>query len=262
MEPAGFLKIMLVSVEHNKNRGFTLLEVLLSVTMLALLGAVGTPIYQSLQIRNDLDIAANTIESSLHRAQMLSVAVDGDSSWGLSIQSGVITLFQGSNYASRNAGFDEVFSLPASITPLGVSEIVYGKFTGEPQVTGTITLVSSANEIRHVTVNTKGMVDLSNTASSSTPEDPPVVSVSYDYSITSDWTTGFCANVDITTESVVPIVWEVSVPLNTPPLNGTPYTVWNADWSFVDPVLITSGAGWNDEVSASQSQQFGFCANR
>lgn len=149
---------MSLSLKLNKHRGFTLLEVMLSVAIIALIAGLGTPIYQGFQVRNDLDVAANSVATSLRRAQILSQAVDGDTSWGLSIQSGEITLFRGASYASRSAEYDEVFNLQGSITPSGVSEIVYEKFTGIPQTTGTIILTSNANETRNIIINEKGTI--------------------------------------------------------------------------------------------------------
>lgn len=139
-------------------RGFTLLEVLLSVATVAIIAGMGIPIYQSLQVRNDLDIAAVTIVQNFRRAQTLAQAIDGDISWGLYVQSGSITLFQGASYASRDTNFDEVFDVPISIVPSGIQEVVFTKFSGEPQTTGTVTLISNTNEIRNITINAKGMV--------------------------------------------------------------------------------------------------------
>lgn len=141
------------------DKGFTLLEILLSVAAIAVIAGISVPIYQSFQVRNDLDIAAVTIAQSLRRAQALSQAVDGDASWGVYAQSGSMTLFKGASYAARDAAFDEVFEVPASIAPSGVSEIVFTKFTGAPQTTGAVTLTSTANETRNITVNAQGMVN-------------------------------------------------------------------------------------------------------
>ncbi len=142
-----------------KNAGFTLLEVLLSVAAIAIIAGISVPIYQSFQVRNDLDIATVTIAQAFRRAQLLSQAVDGDTGWGVFVQSGSITLFKGISYAARDTAFDEIFEVPTNITPTGVSEIVFTKFTGNPQTTGTIILTSSTNETRSIIINAKGMVN-------------------------------------------------------------------------------------------------------
>lgn len=60
--------------------------------------------------------------------------------------------------AARDATFDEFFSMPTSITPSGLSEIVFAKFTGMPTAIGATTLTSSINENRTISINAKGMV--------------------------------------------------------------------------------------------------------
>jgi prepilin-type N-terminal cleavage/methylation domain-containing protein len=149
---------MLRFKKHHKHRGFTLLEMLLSVALMAVISGIGTPIYQSFQNRNDLDIAANSVVQSIRRAQMLSQAGAGDSTWGVHVESGSITLFRGTSYASRSTDVDEVFSMPTAIVSSGISDVVFDVLTGEPQTTGTLTLTSQANEIRTITINEKGMV--------------------------------------------------------------------------------------------------------
>lgn len=137
--------------------GFTLLEILLVVAVLALIAGIGAPLYQSSQVRNDVEVASYVIVQSLQRAQILSQAVDGDTTWGVRIESGVVTLFRGSNFASRDPDFDEVFDIAPSITPSGIEEIVFSKFSGEPQSIGTITLSTSINATKTITINEKGL---------------------------------------------------------------------------------------------------------
>jgi prepilin-type N-terminal cleavage/methylation domain-containing protein len=138
--------------------GFTILEIILSVALIAVFAAVSMPVYQAFQERNDLDIATISIAQTLRRAQFLSQAVDGDTSWGVYIQSGSATLFKGVSFATRDTSYDEVFDVSSNITTSGVLEIVFSKFTGLPQTTGTIILTSSTNETRTITINTKGTV--------------------------------------------------------------------------------------------------------
>ena len=144
--------------KQKTTRAFTLIEVLLSVAAIAAIAGMSAPIYQSFQVRNDLDIAATTMAQSFRRAAVLAEASDGDTSWGVRVQSGSITLFKGASYAARDTTLDEIFAVPTSITPSGTSEIVFAKFTGLPTATGTTTLTSSTNEIRTITINAKGMV--------------------------------------------------------------------------------------------------------
>ncbi|MFA6588621.1 MAG: type II secretion system protein [Patescibacteria group bacterium] len=138
--------------------GFTLLEVLLSIAIIGVLAATGVPIYQSLQNRNDLDIAATSLAQALRRAQTLSQAVDGDSNWGVSIQAGNIILFQGISYATRNSNFDETTSISPTINLSGFNEVVFSKFSGLPISIGSLTLTSLNNETRTLSINTKGTV--------------------------------------------------------------------------------------------------------
>lgn len=140
-------------------RAFTLLEVLLSVAALTVIAGISLPIYQSFQVRNDLDIAATTVAQSCRRAEVLAQASDGDTNWGVHIQPGSIVLFQGTIYAVRNETFDEIFTMPTSVVPSGMSDVVFEKFTGMPMTTGTTTLTSSTNETRTITINAKGMVN-------------------------------------------------------------------------------------------------------
>lgn len=125
---------------QTSERGFTFLEVLLSVAILSVIAGIGMPVYQSLQNRNALAVATTAYVQSLHRAQALSQAVDGDTTWGVSFTSGNITVFQGATYATRDASFDEITTVPTNISGSGVTEVVFSKFVGEPSVTGTTTL--------------------------------------------------------------------------------------------------------------------------
>lgn len=139
--------------------GFTLIEVLLSVALLTVLAGFSLPVYRSFQIRNDLDIASNTVVQSLYRAQILSQAVSGDSSWGVYVGIGEIVIFQGDTYVTRDSDWDEVFDVPTSITPSGIASVVFDKLTGLPQSTGSIILDSNTNETKTITINSQGMVE-------------------------------------------------------------------------------------------------------
>ncbi len=138
--------------------GFTLIEIILSIGLVSLLAAISIPLYQTFQVRNDLDIAAVTEVQNLRRAQLLAQAVDGDTNWGVYATSGSITLFQGLSYATRATTSDDVVSVPTSITPTGTLEMVFTKFTGLPQASTTVIFNSSVNETRTISINAKGTI--------------------------------------------------------------------------------------------------------
>jgi prepilin-type N-terminal cleavage/methylation domain-containing protein len=139
--------------------GFTLIEVLLSVTIITMLGTISLPVYASFQDRNNLQLTTESIANMLRRAQTYTRSVSGDSQWGVEIQSTSATLFKGAVFATRNTAFDETTAIPTTIAVSGLTEVLFAKFSAAPSATGTITLTSNANNTRAVGINAKGMVD-------------------------------------------------------------------------------------------------------
>jgi prepilin-type N-terminal cleavage/methylation domain-containing protein len=140
-------------------RGFTLLEMMLSVAIITMLAGLSLPVYSSLQARNDLDLTAQSVASALRRAQTAVRAEKNDSQWGVAIVSNQLVLFKGASYATRDSSYDEITVIPATITPTGMSEVVFAKLTAVPSTTGTVTLTSSSGTARTVVMNGKGMVE-------------------------------------------------------------------------------------------------------
>jgi len=135
------------------------LEVILVIAVVALAAGLSIPIYQSFQIKNELDIAAETTVKTLRRSQMQAVATDGDANWGIKIQTGNIVFFRGTSYAARDTAYDENIEISSNITPGGLSEIVFTKMSGESNATGAITLTSSLGDSRSITINSKGKIE-------------------------------------------------------------------------------------------------------
>ncbi len=140
-------------------KGFTLPEMLLSVSLLAIIGGMIIPSYHTFLVRNDLDIATITLAQNLRQAQSLAQSGDGDMTWGIRVGVGSILIYKGVSYVARDSTFDQNTQMPKSIVPTGLSEINFSKVAGLPNATGTFTLTSQANEKRTITINEKGMVD-------------------------------------------------------------------------------------------------------
>ena len=140
-------------------RGFSLLEVLLSVAIIGVLMGLSLPLYQGFQNRNDLELTSQNITSMLRRAQAYARGINGNSQWGVRVQAGSAVLFKGNSYASRDTAYDETAVFSSSFGVSGMSEILFSKLLAAPNNTGSITLTNdSTNDTRTITINAEGMV--------------------------------------------------------------------------------------------------------
>jgi len=143
----------------SQSRGFTLIEIMLTVAALFIIST--TVITSSLLMlrANDLDLAIATTTQSLRAAQLRARAADGDAQWGVSIRVGAITLFRGSSFAARNSAYDETADLASTITPSGITEIVYAKNSGLPINSGTLMLTHDVLGPKQLVINSLGLID-------------------------------------------------------------------------------------------------------
>lgn len=143
----------------SNERGFSLIEMLLSVAIISLLVGLSMPVYQSFQQRNDLDLTTQSVAEMLRRAQTYARGVKSDSPWGVRVSAGSAVLFKGTSYATRDTNFDEATTLSPALSVSGLSDIHFSKLTAIPSTTGSVTLTDNTiNETRTITINAKGMV--------------------------------------------------------------------------------------------------------
>lgn len=141
-----------------KSAGFTLLEMLLVITIITILMAVSVPLYASLSNRNQLQVSTSLLAQDLYQAQANSRAELNNSAWGVAINGQTITLFQGNSYASRSTAQDVNYVVPTAIQMSGNSQIVYSRLYGLPTATANFSL-SGAGQTMPMAVNSKGMVE-------------------------------------------------------------------------------------------------------
>ncbi len=141
--------------------GFTAIELMLSVAILAAIAGFAVAGFFGFQARNDLNMTTDLVVQNLRQAQIYARTSREGGAWGVALDADEMTLFQGDSYASRNSAFDEVYPLPVMLTVSGLSEVVFSRVYGIPYPTGTIDLVSEVNGEQHrVVVNDRGMVEI------------------------------------------------------------------------------------------------------
>lgn len=138
--------------------GFTITEVLLSLSVLVILAGLSMPVAWSYLAQSDLEVATQVTVQSIRRAQGLALMMSEDSDWGVKIQNNKVILFKGSNFGSRDTEFDEETELDLYIQIQGPEEIIFEKFSGLPNVFGSIFLSNSISQSKEIIVGQKGNV--------------------------------------------------------------------------------------------------------
>jgi len=138
--------------------GFTIIELILVVSIISILAVVTSSVGSSFLVRNATKNVTQQLISDLRIAQLNSVSGKGDSSWGVKVGSNQLILFKGSSFASRDQSLDEVASIPSSIN-INDSEVVFQKLVGDSLPT-TITVANNVGESINISVNEAGSVNV------------------------------------------------------------------------------------------------------
>lgn len=140
-------------------RSFTLIEILIVIFLIFVLTSFFVSVALNFYKSQQLESQAQTILQTLRRAQSKAMAIELDSSFGVYLTNDSYVLFKGSSYAARDPQYDEVFELPKIINVSGVSEIVFSKFEGKPNVTGNIILITNSEQ-KIININKIGRINL------------------------------------------------------------------------------------------------------
>ena len=143
----------------NTSRGFTLIEISLTVALIVLLAGFSLPLIREFIIKNDLETATIVVAHNLRRAQTLAMGAKYDSRWGVAIESGVVTIYAFDGAGTRISEYDEAYTIPTNVNLSGITDVQFNKFNGEPINPGIITISNLNNdETETITINEKGLV--------------------------------------------------------------------------------------------------------
>lgn len=157
---------MLNFLKINKNKGFTLIEILI---VIAILGIISSIVLLNLsQFRNEQLLKNTTLDvvSLLSKARQDTLSSVNSTNYGVHFDSNQAVLFTGSVYSSNNVTNEPVvfsskvnISIPSGLNIGGGSDVIFERLTGET-IGGTIKLqlTSDATRQKIITVGKTGSV--------------------------------------------------------------------------------------------------------
>lgn len=147
--------------------GFTFLETILTLSLVAIISATVFPIYSNLQSSTQIKENKNYLIQNLRLAQSQSKSRLNNSGHGIKIQTDSFILYQGENYLNRQANYDRVFLIDS---PLILSwnlngsgeqdEINFSQGFGIPDKNGTILFTNQTDQSQQtISLNSLGKVE-------------------------------------------------------------------------------------------------------
>ena len=141
------------------NSGITLIEVLLTISIVAILGVSVASVGARFLVSNYLENKTNELISFLQTAQINSLSGKENSNWGVKVANNQIILFKGSSYITRDPAFDLFTNLPNTINVTN-QEIVFNKITGNPTSTISFNLSNNIGQTNTVSINALGIINV------------------------------------------------------------------------------------------------------
>lgn len=138
-------------------KGFTLIELILVISILSLLGVIVTPFATRFVGTNNLEVATDQILGSIRKAQAYSMDGKDDSNWGVCLVGGdTVRMFSDS---CASLGTSEDFVLPGNVSVSGFTETSFSKRRGEPSNALSI-VVDNNIDVITIDMNIAGGLDV------------------------------------------------------------------------------------------------------
>lgn len=120
----------------SSRKGFTLIEIMLSVAVISGLIVAGTSAFYQVVSRVAVANAEETFQSSVRRAQTLARNQSRNSNWGVYLDQSEtqLIIYAGTSYAERNTALDEIVRLDGAVdfSDNDGLDINFAQLTGEP----------------------------------------------------------------------------------------------------------------------------------
>lgn len=138
-------------------KGFSLVEILLTMALIGIILAASVPAYRKLQSVNDLSAAVSTLSQALRLAELKAQAIDESSGWGVHAGTSTITVFKGASFADREQTSDAIFSFSGSIAVTAPADVFFAPLSGAPSVP-IVWQLSGGGVTHSVSINNLGIL--------------------------------------------------------------------------------------------------------
>lgn len=155
-------------IKNKKNKGVTLVESIIVITIIVILTAVMLPQFSKIKNLQIVKNASLDIVSSLNKAQSQTRASLNSSSYGVHFESNRIIIFRGTSYVANDSVNNTIIDIiqPAVISNISLSggamDLYFYRLSGLPSRTGTIVVSISGNAslTKTITISATGMASI------------------------------------------------------------------------------------------------------
>ena len=149
-----------------KHKGFTVLEILVAISIITLVVTIITISFSKLNSAQALDKSADLVASVLDEARSLTLSSKGDSQYGIYFEDSQVTLFKGAT-SSPSAPANVATNLHALVSLRNITlsgggtSVIFKRLTGNTAETGTVEvfLKDSTTTFRTITISATGIVE-------------------------------------------------------------------------------------------------------
>jgi prepilin-type N-terminal cleavage/methylation domain-containing protein len=124
------------------SRGLTLIELLLVISIIAILAGASTPFLSSTLTRNQASNAQDRVLGSLRKAQTYSMTRRLGEDWGVCLTGGSVRLYAGSCSSPLQ---EENWTVPGVVSISGLDDISFSGGRGEPSDSAEIVIDSGVS---------------------------------------------------------------------------------------------------------------------
>ena len=154
------------------SRGITLIEIIVVMALITIIAALtmatSMDAFRGYSYRNERDTVVNSLQRA--RSQSISNMCLGTCTTGMPhgihFEAGKYTIFQGTDWASRNTLIDEVIQTNPAITTTGPTDVIFAELSGNITVNpvGSLNIVvkDATGHTSTITLNNEGQIKWTN----------------------------------------------------------------------------------------------------